>query len=54
MEIIQNELIAFRCPNVLKDKLRAYAKANKLRMSAVIRSACSEYLRKDQVTEAKK
>jgi hypothetical protein len=45
MNIIQNENVAFRCPNTLKEKLQKYAEENDLRVSAVIRTACVEWLR---------
>ena len=47
MNIIQNENVAFRCPNTLKEKLQRYAEENDLRMSAVVRTACVDYLRKE-------
>ena len=49
MNIIHNQNLAFRCPNTLKDKLQSYADENDLRVSAVIRNACVDYLRKEQV-----
>ena len=48
MNIIHNQNVAFRCPNTLKEKLQVYADENDLRVSAVIRSACVSFLRKDQ------
>ena len=48
MNIIQNENVAFRCPNTLKEKLQKYEEENDLRVSAVIRTACVEYIRKEQ------
>ena len=50
MNIIHNQNVAFRCPNTLKQKLQTYADENDLRMSAVIRNACVDYLRKEQST----
>ena len=46
MNIIHNQNVAFRCPNTLKEKLQTYADENDLRVSAVIRNACVDYLRK--------
>ena len=45
MNVIQNKNVAFRCPNTLKEKLQRYAEENDLRVSAVIRAACSGYLK---------
>ena len=50
MNIIHNQNVAFRCPNTLKHKLQNFADENDLRMSAVIRNACVDYLRKEQGT----
>ena len=50
MNIIHNQNVAFRCPNTLKNKLQDYADENHLRVSAVIRNACVDYLRKEQST----
>ena len=50
MNIIHNQNVAFRCPNTLKEKLQNYADENDLRMSAVIRNACVDYLRKQMPT----
>ena len=50
MNIIHNQNVAFRCPNTLKQKLQTYADENDLRMSAVIRNACVDYLRKQMPT----
>ena len=50
MNIIHNQNVAFRCPNTLKQKLQNFADENDLRMSAVIRNACVDYLRKEQST----
>ena len=47
MNIIHNQNVAFRCPNTLKEKLQTYANDNDLRVSAVIRNACVDYLRKE-------
>ena len=50
MNIIHNQNVAFRCPNTLKQKLQNFADENDLRMSAVIRNACVDYLRKQMPT----
>ena len=50
MNIIHNQNVAFRCPNSLKQKLEVYAEENDLRVSAVIRNACVDYLRKQMPT----
>lgn len=50
MNIIHNQNVAFRCPNTLKEKLQTYADENDLRVSAVIRNACVDYLRKEKPT----
>ncbi len=50
MNIIHNQNVAFRCPNTLKEKLQTYADENDLRVSAVIRNACVDYLRKQMPT----
>lgn len=50
MNIIHNQNIAFRCPNTLKEKLQVYAVDNDLRISAVIRNACVDFLRKSKPT----
>lgn len=52
MNIIHNQNVAFRCPNTLKQKLQTFAEDNQLRVSAVIRNACIDYLRKEQAISA--
>ena len=47
MNIIHNQNVAFRCPNTLKEKLQTYAEENDLRVSAVIRTACVEWLKRE-------
>ena len=42
MKIIQNEAIAFRCTNSLKQKLLEIADASDMHVSQVIRMACAE------------
>ena len=50
MNIIHNQNVGFRCPNILREKLQTYADENHLRVSAVIRTACVSFLRKEQLT----
>ena len=47
MRLIQNNHVAFRCPNTLKEKLEAYATENDIHVSVFIRSACIAKLKKD-------
>ena len=47
MKIIQNENMAFRLPNTLKEKLVAYADENELHVAAVVRNACSRFLKQE-------
>ena len=51
MKIIHNTFIGFRCPNTLKDKMIAYADANELHVSQLIRNAVVKML-KDNPVEA--
>lgn len=48
MKLIQNENMAFRLPNTLKEKLVAYADENELHVAAVVRSACSAFLKQKE------
>jgi predicted transcriptional regulator len=45
MNIIHNQNVAFRCPNSLRERLQTYADENDLRVSAVIRNACADWLK---------
>lgn len=45
MRPIQNELINFRCPNVMKDRLIAYGEKHDMHISQVVREACNELLK---------
>lgn len=47
MSQFQNTNVVFRCPAVLKAKMRAFAEANDQHLSSFIRSACSEVLRRE-------
>ncbi len=49
MKMIQNENMAFRLPNTLKEKLIAYADENELHVAAVIRKACSAFLKQEEI-----
>lgn len=49
MRTIQNSNVAFRCPSDLKERLEAYAEGNHLHVSSVIRSACSDYLKRKEL-----
>ena len=47
MNQFQNTNVVFRCPAGLKAKMRAFAEANDQHLSAFIRSACVEVLRRE-------
>ena len=47
MNIILNEVVAFRIPSSLKRKLVAYAEAEELRVSSVVRQAIVCYLKRE-------
>ena len=49
MKTIQNSNVAFRCPSDLKERLEAFAEGNHLHVSSVIRSACSDYLKRKEL-----
>ena len=42
MRVIQNEMMAFRCPNTLKERLNEIALASDMQVSQVVRIACAE------------
>ena len=42
MRIIQNEMVAFRCPNTLKERLNEIALNSDMHVSQVVRMACAE------------
>jgi len=46
MRPIHNELINFRCPNVMKDRLIAYGEKYDMHISQVVREACNELLKR--------
>jgi hypothetical protein len=47
---IHNSNVVFRCPSNLKDRMRAFAEDNGERLSAFIRSACMEVLKREAPT----
>ena len=47
MRLIQNNNVAFRCPNTLKEKLETYATENDIHVSAFIRTACIAKLKEE-------
>ena len=49
MRTIQNSNVAFRCPSDLKERLETFAEGNHLHVSSVIRSACSDYLKRKEL-----
>lgn len=42
MRVIQNEMVAFRCPNTLKQRLNEIALSSDMHVSQVVRMACAE------------
>lgn len=42
MRVIQNEFVAFRCPNALKERLNEIALTSDMHVSQVVRMACAE------------
>jgi hypothetical protein len=42
MRVIQNEMVAFRCPNTLKERLNEIALTSDMHVSQVVRIACAE------------
>lgn len=42
MRVIQNEMVAFRCPNTLKVRLNEIALNSDMHVSQVVRMACAE------------
>jgi len=42
MRVIQNEMVAFRCPNTLKERLNEIALASDMHVSQLVRIACAE------------
>lgn len=50
MRVIQNELVAFRCPNALKERLNEFAVKSDMHVSQVVRMACAELVYKRSAT----
>ena len=50
MNAFQNSNVVFRCPAGLKAKMRAFAEANDQHLSAFIRSACVDVLRREMAS----
>lgn len=48
MTQFQNSSVVFRCPESLKEKMKAHAFANELYLSAFIRMACADRLEHEQ------
>ncbi len=44
MRVIQNEMVAFRCPNTLKERLNQIALASDMHVSQLVRMACAEFV----------
>jgi hypothetical protein len=44
---IHNSNVVFRCPQDLKTRMRVFAEGNGERLSAFIRSACMEVLKRE-------
>ena len=53
MRVIQNEMVAFRCPNTLKDRLNEIALASDMHVSQVVRMACAELVQRRSQTGTK-
>ena len=49
MAQFQNSNIVFRCPASLKEKMKIHAADNEMHLSAFIRAACMEKIRREQV-----
>jgi hypothetical protein len=47
MRVIQNSNLAFRCPEHLRRKLTVYAEETNLHVSALVRNACLELLKRE-------
>ena len=53
MRVIQNEIVAFRCPNTLKERLNEIALASDMHVSQLVRIACAELVSRRSVTGIK-
>lgn len=52
MRVIQNETVAFRCPNTLKERLNEIALISDMHVSQVVRIACAELVHRRSQTGA--
>ena len=50
MRIIQNEMLAFRCPNTLKERLIEIAMISDMHLSQLVRQACAEFVQRRSQT----
>lgn len=50
MRIIQNEMLAFRCPNTLKERLIEIAMGSDMHLSQLVRQACAEFVQRRSQT----
>ncbi len=46
----QNVIVCFRIPESLRDRLKKYADDNEKHLSAIIRMACSDFLKRTKET----
>jgi hypothetical protein len=53
MRVIQNEMVAFRCPNTLKERLNEIALTSDMHVSQVVRMACAELVYRRSQTSMK-
>ena len=53
MRVIQNEMVAFRCPNTLKERLNEIALTSDMHVSQVVRMACAEFVFRQSQTGMK-
>lgn len=47
-----NAIVSFRCPVLMKERMKAYAEAKSQKLSTFIRFACAEALRHQQPIDA--
>ena len=53
MRVIQNEMVAFRCPNTLKERMKEIALNSDMHVSQVVRIACAELVFRRSQTSVK-
>lgn len=53
MRVIQNEMVAFRCPNTLKERLNQIALASDMHVSQLVRMACADFVFRRSQTSMK-